>query len=55
VSVVDRDYKHVFEDYEDRVATGLCVVCREDEALPDDELCAACLAEIEPHKEPDAV
>jgi hypothetical protein len=51
VSVVDRDYKHVFDDYESRVATGLCVVCREDEALPDDELCAACLAEIEPPEE----
>lgn len=47
MSVVDRDYGERREDYEALVSSGLCVLCRETESLPDDELCRDCLAEIE--------
>lgn len=26
---------------------GLCVICKEDAALPDDDICAGCLAELQ--------
>lgn len=45
MSVVDRDYGDKREDYEALVTSGLCVLCRETESLPDDELCRDCLAE----------
>lgn len=46
MSVVDRDYGFEHEDYEVLVGTGLCVLCREDPARPDDELCASCLLDV---------
>lgn len=45
MSIVDRDYRAPDDDYEARVSTGLCVICREDQALPDDDLCPSCLVE----------
>lgn len=47
MSVVDRDYGHHNDDHDKRVATGLCVICCEDQALPDDEVCKDCGIEWE--------
>ena len=36
-----------YAEHRERYSSGLCVLCRADEVLPDDELCASCLEEIE--------
>jgi len=45
VTVVDRDYGFQPDDYDRRISTGLCVICGEDQALPDDEVCKDCAIE----------
>lgn len=46
----DRDWgdENDYERHRSRLSTGLCTQCRENEALPDDELCADCAEELEP-------
>ena len=45
----DREYgdENAYEAYRDRLATGLCSRCRENESLPDDEWCRDCALEVE--------
>ena len=31
---------------EPELSTGLCAICREDQALPDDDVCFDCLCEL---------
>lgn len=52
MTVVERDYGFGHED-EETAATGLCLWCRENEALPDDDLCGDCALEFdgEPEEE----
>ena len=44
----DRDWgdENFWQEAVDRVTSGLCVYCRDEQAMAGDDLCADCLAEI---------
>lgn len=39
--------ENAYEAYRDRLATGLCERCKENEALPDEDWCGLCVLEVE--------
>lgn len=42
----DAGTENAYDEHRARHSSGMCVICRDDEALPNDEVCAYCLDEI---------
>ena len=44
----DRDWgdENAWAEFSARFASGLCVLCRDDQAMTGDDICADCLAEV---------
>lgn len=48
----DAGTENAYEAHRARFSSGLCLVCRDTEALPDDDLCRECLIELGSSAEP---